>query len=46
MVYAFLFGAGKIILGEPATGIVFLSAGLIAGGYIYFGMERKGWKIK
>ncbi len=46
MIYAFLFGAGKIILGEPATGIVFLSAGLIAGGYIYFGMERKGWKIK
>lgn len=46
MIYAFLFGAGKIILGEPTTGIVFLIAGLLAGGYIYFGMERKGWKIK
>jgi Na+/proline symporter len=46
MIYAFLFGAGKIILGEPATGIVFLGAGLVAGGYIYFGMERRGWRIK
>lgn len=46
MIYAFLFGSGKIILGEPTTGIVFLIAGLLAGGYIYFGMERKGWKIK
>jgi Na+/proline symporter len=46
MIYAFLFGAGKIILGDPLVGILFLIAGLLSGGYIYFGMERRGWKIK
>ncbi len=44
MIYGFLFGSGKIILGDPVTGIIFLGGGLIAGGFIYRNMERRGWK--
>jgi len=43
MVYGFLFGAGKIILGDPVPGIIFLIIGIAAGGFIYRSMERKGW---
>jgi len=44
MIYGFLFGAGKILLGEPVTGVFFLAAGIAAGGVIYRNMERRGWK--
>ena len=44
MIYGFLFGLGKIILGEPVTGVIFLAGGLAAGGCIYRNMERGGWK--
>ena len=44
MIYGFLFGSGKIILGDPVTGVIFLGGGLIAGGLIYRNMERRGWK--
>ena len=44
MIYGFLFGLGKIILGEPVTGVIFLAGGLAAGGFIYRSMERGGWK--
>jgi SSS family solute:Na+ symporter len=44
MIYGFLFGAGKILLGEPVTGVVFVAVGLLAGGVIYHNMERRGWK--
>ena len=45
MIYAFLFGLGKIILGDPLTGLAFLVAGLVAGTIIYLGMGRRGWRL-
>lgn len=43
MIYAFLFGAGKILLGDPLTGGVFLVAGCLAGAFIYRSMAKRGW---
>ena len=45
MIYAFLFGAGKLILGEPLTGFGFLAVGLLAGAVIYRGMGRRAWQL-
>ena len=45
MIYAFLFGAGKIILGDTLTGLVFILVGFIFGGIIYRGMDRHGWEV-
>ena len=44
MIYAFLFGAGKVILGSPVTGLVFLACGFAMGGLIYFNISRRGWE--
>lgn len=44
MIYAFLFGMGKVLLGDPLWGYIFLAAGLILGGIIYLGMNKRGWK--
>ncbi len=44
MIYAFLFGTGKIVLGEPMTGIGYLVVGLIFGAIIYRGMNKRGWE--
>jgi solute:Na+ symporter, SSS family len=44
MIYAFLFGTGKIILGEVFAGVLFLAAGLVFGALIYRGMNRRGWE--
>ena len=43
MVYAALFGIGKIILQEPLTGIVFLVVAVVAGVVIYWDLSRRGW---
>ena len=45
MIYMFLFGAGKIIFGERAMGLVFLAVGLALGAVIYFDLNRRGWKV-
>ena len=45
MIYAFLFGAGKIIFGQHALGLVFLAAGLVLGAVIYLDLNRRGWKV-
>jgi Na+/proline symporter len=45
MIYAFLFGAGKIIFGQLAMGLVFLAVGLVLGAVIYFDLNRRGWKV-
>jgi len=44
MIYAFLFGAGKIIFGEIGLGLAFLAAGLIFGAIIYRDLSRRGWE--
>lgn len=44
MIYAFLFGAGQIILGSVTLGIVFLVAGILFGAVIYNDLNRRGWE--
>ncbi len=44
MIYAFLFGAGKIIFGQVLLGIGFFAAGLIFGGIIYVDLNKRGWE--
>jgi SSS family solute:Na+ symporter len=44
MIYAFLFGTGQIILGDPMRGIIFIAAGAIFGGIIYVDLNRRGWE--
>jgi SSS family solute:Na+ symporter len=44
MIYGFLFGAGKILLGDPTVGAIFLGGGLVCGLFIYRNMERSGWR--
>ena len=44
MIYAFLFGTGKIVLGDTMMGIGFLAVGLFFGAIIYRGMSKHGWE--
>jgi hypothetical protein len=43
MIYASLFGIGKIILKETGLGVAFLAAAAVAGGIIYWDLSRRGW---
>jgi len=43
LIYGLLFGIGKIILEEFATGAIFLAVGLAAGAVIYWDLSRRGW---
>ena len=45
MIYAFLFGTGKIILGSMPTGIALLTAGFVFGGIIYHRINKRGWEV-
>jgi TM2 domain-containing membrane protein YozV len=44
MIYAFLFGVGRIIFGQVFTGVVFLAAGLAFGAVIYADLNKRGWE--
>jgi len=44
MVYMALFGSGKIILGEPKIGIIFLAVSAVSGYLIYWDLSRRGWE--
>jgi SSS family solute:Na+ symporter len=44
LVYMTLFGVGKLIFGEWLIGTCFLLIAIIAGGLIYWDMNRRGWK--
>src|SRR5712691_20580 len=43
MIYGSLFGVGKMLLKDYATGIVFLAVALAAGTVIYRDLSRRGW---
>ena len=43
LVYGTLFGIGKIILQEPATGAAFLAVAIVAAIAIYWDLARRGW---
>jgi hypothetical protein len=45
MIYAFLFGTGKIIFGETLTGLVFLAVGAGFGALIYRDLARRSADI-
>ncbi|MGA1794943.1 MAG: sodium:solute symporter family protein [bacterium] len=44
LIYAVLFGIGKVLLQEFAPGMAFLLTGCAAGALIYWDLHRRGWK--
>lgn len=44
LIYGWLFGIGKLLLGETATGAALIAAGTLAGAVIYRDLSRRGWK--
>lgn len=44
MVYMALFGIGKLLLGSPALGLVFLVISAACGYAIYWDLSRRGWQ--
>jgi Na+/proline symporter len=45
MIYLTLFGIGKIIFGHWQSGLVFLVCAAAAGGFVYWDLNRRGWKV-
>jgi Na+/proline symporter len=43
LIYGTLFGVGKIILKDAATGTLFLLCAAAAGAVIYWDLNRRGW---
>ncbi len=43
LIYGFLFGTGKLLLGETGLGVGLLLMGLAGGAVIYFDLSRRGW---
>ncbi|HOL70172.1 MAG TPA: Na+:solute symporter [Bryobacteraceae bacterium] len=44
LIYGWLFGVGKLLLGETLTGAALTGAGTLAGAVIYWDLSRRGWK--
>jgi len=44
MVYMTLFGIGKLLLGSPSTGVLFLATAAVSGYAIYWDLSRRGWQ--
>jgi solute:Na+ symporter, SSS family len=44
LVYASLFGVGKVIFGETALGLGMLAVAAGAGWLIYRSLERSAWR--
>jgi Na+/proline symporter len=44
MIYATLFGIGKLIFGEWLTGLLLLAAAGVAGWLIFWDLSRRGWQ--
>ena len=43
LIYGVLFGVGKLLLKETASGVALLAAGIAAGALIYWDLSRRGW---
>ncbi|MEC9487040.1 MAG: sodium:solute symporter family protein [Prosthecochloris sp.] len=43
LVYCTLFGTGKLIFGDPLQAMLFFTAALLAGGFIMYDLNRRGW---
>ncbi len=44
LIYGTLFGMGKLLLKETATGLLLLALGLAGGAAIYWDLSRRGWR--
>lgn len=44
LIYGWLFGIGKLLLGEPLLGALLIALGLAAGAVIYWDLTQRGWK--
>ena len=44
MVYMTLFGIGKLLLGAPGVGTLFLAIAAISGYGVYWDLSRRGWQ--
>ena len=44
MIYAFLFGVGKIIFGQVIIGLGMVAVGLFFGAVIYADLNKRGWE--
>jgi SSS family solute:Na+ symporter len=43
LIYGWLFGIGKLLLGEVLLGLLLIAAGMAAGTIIYRDLSRRGW---
>ncbi len=43
LIYGILFGTGKLLLKEFASGSLLVAIGLAAGAVIYWDLSRRGW---
>ena len=44
-VYSLLFGVGKLLFGETGLGLALLGTALVCGGFVYWDLNRRGWKV-
>jgi uncharacterized sodium:solute symporter family permease YidK len=44
LIYGWLFGIGKLLLGHTGLGILLITIGMAAGAVIYWDLSRRGWK--
>jgi solute:Na+ symporter, SSS family len=45
MIYFVLFGTGKVIFGESGVGLGLITAGVVAGVYLYRSLSSRGWAV-
>ena len=45
MVYMTLFGVGRVIFGQLASGLGYLAVATLAGAVVYGNLRRRGWKV-
>jgi Na+/proline symporter len=43
LVYGWLFGIGKVVLGELGPGLLMIGIGMAAGAVIYWDLSHRGW---
>jgi Na+/proline symporter len=43
LVYGWLFGIGKLVLGEFTPGLLMIATGMAAGAVIYWDLSHRGW---
>jgi SSS family solute:Na+ symporter len=44
LIYGWLFGIGKLLLGHTGLGAALIAVGMVAGAVIYWDLSRRGWK--